>query len=450
MLEAAVLPQRPWAPVRAAPSGAPARSAPAPLRAPPAREPERLQPPASDGSPRGAPQLGPAAQAALGAALGLQDSASSAPQDVAAAAILSECIYKSVDRGPASACKASALLEQLVPPGLGVRLHSLQFSPPGQPQRYLLAEAGDALFVALLGSKLPADLLANADWKQVPFLGATAHRRGAAVNVQRPWGYLRRVDGLPLVQLHRLAAARGQRLVFTGHSLGGAVAVLATLRLLSQLPPSQHASVQAIGFAVPPVGGAGLAAAVQAQQWEERLLSYYLPEDWLPLPQLAAAPCPPRQQPRAEQQAWQRELRWLEPAAAAAWAAAADAAPSAAGGAPATTPVPLERRAVLLGILAAAAALAASLLSQAGQRVATRAAYQHVGRVLGLPHEAALPDAAALLRAAAAGSWAASGDDALVPLEVRGPLRHHRMVTYRNRLLALKHSVLQAAPCDRP
>lgn len=198
-----------------------------------------------------------------------------------------------------------------------------------------MAEAGDALYVSFLGTKNPADLLTNLDLKRVPFLpsapAAAAHRcacapgtacrallpaphccwlgaisvggathraaltgaaaRNMAVHMTRerttkPWtflrrrGYLKRVDGLPIRQLYSLAAAQGKRLVLTGHSLGGGVAVLAALRLLAELPPSLHDTVRVIGFATPPVGNAQLAAAVRAQGWDRNIVSYTLPEDW--------------------------------------------------------------------------------------------------------------------------------------------------------------------------
>ena len=75
-------------------------------------------------------------------------------------------------------------------------------------------------------------------------------------------------------------AAKGKRLVFTGHSLGGGIACLAAIRLLSMLPPPLHGSVSAIGFATPPLGNQALAEAVRARGWDSQILSYTLPEDW--------------------------------------------------------------------------------------------------------------------------------------------------------------------------
>lgn len=212
------------------------------------------------------------AHAALRAALGASDAL--ALQDISACTILSEAVYKAVDHGQQAAAVAVRRLEAMVPLTIGLRLRHLSFSPDSQRQRYLMAEADDAIYVSFLGTKFGSDMLTNLDLKRVALLdapGAAAHR-----------GYLRRVDALPISQLFALAAAQGKRLVLTGHSMCGAVAVLAALRLLSRLPPELHSSVKAIGFATPPLGNAALAAAVRARGWKCNIISYTLPEDWVP------------------------------------------------------------------------------------------------------------------------------------------------------------------------
>ena len=89
-------------------------------------------------------------------------------------------------------------------------------------------------------------------------------------------------------------------------------------------------------------------------------------------------------------------------------------------------------------------AVVVSFVTRAGQHVMAAAlalpqrlvSFHHIGRQVYLtagsepaPHPPAL-----------------TAHDPLVPLVVWGPLRHHRMVTIRARLLALKHLALQAAP----
>ena len=67
-----------------------------------------------------------------------------------------------------------------------------------------------------------------------------------------------------------------------GHSLGGAVATLAGIRLLDALPTELHDTVSVVGFAVPPLGNAALAAAAEEAGWARRIHNYRLPEDFVP------------------------------------------------------------------------------------------------------------------------------------------------------------------------
>lgn len=60
---------------------------------------------------------------------------------------------------------------------------------------------------------------------------ATAHR-----------GFLARANAIDVAGLYALARRRGKRLVLCGHSLGGAVAKLCTLKLLRQLPSLEVAN----------------------------------------------------------------------------------------------------------------------------------------------------------------------------------------------------------------
>ena len=62
-----------------------------------------------------------------------------------------------------------------------------------------------------------------------------------------------------------------------GHSLGGAVATLSAIRLLSMLPKYLHSTVACIGFATPPVGNQALADAVELAGWDECITNYVLP-----------------------------------------------------------------------------------------------------------------------------------------------------------------------------
>ena len=62
-----------------------------------------------------------------------------------------------------------------------------------------------------------------------------------------------------------------------GHSLGGAVAALTTLRLLRQLPPGAAADVRCVSFAAPAIGNARLQAYVRERGWERHFSNLLVP-----------------------------------------------------------------------------------------------------------------------------------------------------------------------------
>lgn len=64
--------------------------------------------------------------------------------------------------------------------------------------------------------------------------------------------------------------------------MGGAVATLCALRLLSQLPSELHYTVRAVGFATPPFANEACQELAAKQGWAARLTHYMLPEDWVP------------------------------------------------------------------------------------------------------------------------------------------------------------------------
>ncbi|PSC69406.1 cytochrome P450, partial [Micractinium conductrix] len=219
-------------------------------------------------------------------------------QDVFSALVLCEAIYRCQDFGPDMGELAVSKLQKQVPGA--PRLRAVQWSPPNQEQQYVVAETADALVVAFLGTKRPADHLVNLRLRHTPlktsaaasypstaaaatlasFDAADAARSGAAPAAHS--GYLRRAAAVPAEQLYALARVQGKRLVLAGHSLGGAVATLCALRLLDALPTEAHAAVSAVAFAAPPVGNAALAEAAAAAGWSRRVTNYLLPEDWVP------------------------------------------------------------------------------------------------------------------------------------------------------------------------
>lgn len=69
-----------------------------------------------------------------------------------------------------------------------------------------------------------------------------------------------------------------------GHSLGGSVAQLCTLRLLSQLPEEAKPSVRCITFACPAVGNPALSSFVQERGWDSCFQNLLIPGAALLLP----------------------------------------------------------------------------------------------------------------------------------------------------------------------
>jgi hypothetical protein len=187
---------------------------------------------------------------------------------------LSEIVYKGQDVGHEVAEQAMRQLEALLP--VDVKLSNLLWGRAGKHQVYIVAETADVMYCAFLGTKSPRDILTSFNYKgnkkYLPELG----------NAKLHQGYVARAAAVPAEQLWRLATARGQRLVFTGHSMGGAIAHLCTLRLLSQLPEDLHHTVRSIGFATPLLGEAAVAEAITQKGWHKALKNYLVPEDWVP------------------------------------------------------------------------------------------------------------------------------------------------------------------------
>ena len=90
-------------------------------------------------------------------------------------------------------------------------------------------------------------------------------------------GFLQRARAINIEQLHQLAASSGRRLVLCGHSLGGAVAKISTLRLLRDLPEWPAPRVKCICFATPAIGNAALADLVKSAGWASYFRTYFLP-----------------------------------------------------------------------------------------------------------------------------------------------------------------------------
>ncbi|XP_057780982.1 uncharacterized protein LOC130999469 isoform X2 [Salvia miltiorrhiza] len=97
-------------------------------------------------------------------------------------------------------------------------------------------------------------------------------------------GFMARAKGIPALELYRLAQKKRRKLVLCGHSLGGAVAVLATLAILRVIAvtSTEKIQVKCITFSQPPVGNAALRDYVNGKGWHHYFKTYCIPEDLVP------------------------------------------------------------------------------------------------------------------------------------------------------------------------
>ncbi|XP_051143282.1 uncharacterized protein LOC127259746 isoform X2 [Andrographis paniculata] len=99
-------------------------------------------------------------------------------------------------------------------------------------------------------------------------------------------GFMARAKGIPALELYRLAQKKRRKLVLCGHSLGGAVAVLATLAILRVISftskEADRVPVKCITFSQPPVGNAALRDYVNGKGWQHYFRTYCIPEDLVP------------------------------------------------------------------------------------------------------------------------------------------------------------------------
>ncbi|PIA35853.1 hypothetical protein AQUCO_03400030v1 [Aquilegia coerulea] len=232
-------------------------------------------------------------------------------QDILCCMVLSECVYKPATEIIRVVNKFKADFG-----GQVVSLERVQPSLDHVSHRYLLAETGDTLFASFIGTKQYKDIFADANILQ----GAIFHEevseeieenestdsdqvegQGLGKSLQtksnkpkhksKPAahrGFLARAKGIPALELYRLAQKKNRKLVLCGHSLGGAVAALATLAILrvvaASSSPKENKKVQVkcITFSQPPVGNAALKDYVHKKGWRHYFKTYCIPEDLVP------------------------------------------------------------------------------------------------------------------------------------------------------------------------
>jgi hypothetical protein len=157
-------------------------------------------------------------------------------QDVLASLLLSECVYKAVDKGPTAAIHALTLLRDQFPSRM-VHLDAAQYCRRQVAHKYMLATGGGALYAAFMGSKELRDLLTDVTAVQRSLQWASAGIEEALENnsssttaaaaaaaavqavIESPavhGGFLNRADGVPVESLYHLARQKNLRLVLCG------------------------------------------------------------------------------------------------------------------------------------------------------------------------------------------------------------------------------------------
>lgn len=237
-------------------------------------------------------------------------------QDILCCMVLSECVYKK----PVIEIVRAVNKFKADFGGQIVSLERVQPSSDHVPHRYLLAEAGDTLFASFIGTKQYKDVMTDANILQGAIfhedaiedmegieLGESKQAKEQKGNGENRWnplekprqlkdkpkpaahrGFLARAKGIPALELYRLAQKKKRKLVLCGHSLGGAVAALATLAILrvvaasSSLKENDKVQVKCITFSQPPVGNAALRDYVNRKGWQHYFKSYCIPEDLVP------------------------------------------------------------------------------------------------------------------------------------------------------------------------
>ncbi|KDP45262.1 hypothetical protein JCGZ_15127 [Jatropha curcas] len=237
-------------------------------------------------------------------------------QEILCCMVLSECVYKR----PATEMVRAVNKFKADFGGQVVSLERVQPSSDHVPHRYLLAEAGDTLFASFIGTKQYKDVVTDVNILQ----GAIFHedamvatqmealessqcesQKANGEGQRHPLepkpkqmkdqpkpaahrGFLARAEGIPALELYRLAKKKNRKLVLCGHSLGGAVAALATLAILRVIAASspskedEKIQVKCITFSQPPVGNAALRDYVHEKGWQHYFKSYCIPEDLVP------------------------------------------------------------------------------------------------------------------------------------------------------------------------
>ena len=229
----------------------------------------------------------------LAQALRLEDS--DLVHKVFCAMVLSEAVYKQNDE---EVIRFVQLTNGMLPWTLPAnKLTELQFSSDWASQRCVVTESGGCLFVCFRGTKVNRDFITDLNVFFDPvfenYSNGEAGEKSAAGKPSKAdtpcahRGFLFRAKQVPILWFYKIAKTKGLKLIFTGHSLGGAVAALATIRLLRWLDLHgkkwDASNVSCISFAAPAMGNLALQKYATSQHWDDLIYNYTLQEDFVPI-----------------------------------------------------------------------------------------------------------------------------------------------------------------------
>ena len=205
------------------------------------------------------------------------------------ALVLSEVVYKQLEEE--IHLIVSTVHEKLPWKVSGNKIRELQFSSHWASQRCVVTQSGGTLFVCFRGTKARRDIWTDLNvfleraLDDDPEAEVSKSRREKFLTPCAHRGFLFRAKAVPITWFYRLAKERGLRLVFCGHSLGGAVATLATVRLLHHLQKcgKENTGITCIAFGSPAVGNPALRKFVKKQHWNAHIYNYTLKEDFVPV-----------------------------------------------------------------------------------------------------------------------------------------------------------------------
>ncbi|KAI8475644.1 MAG: hypothetical protein J3K34DRAFT_41396 [Monoraphidium minutum] len=181
------------------------------------------------------------------------------PQDLQHATALCEAVYSQDD---AAARRELDELAGLMGMGPGTALSRVTLHDAAG-QRYIVGHAPHTMYVGFQGTKHVRDWVANLSFRHSTMWNADDSAKPPAAH----GGFSGRSVAVPLEELYEQALSAGKRMVLCGHSLGGAVALLCTIKLLRiwaarQLGGSYAAEGGGVREAV--VGAPGAGGGAQA------------------------------------------------------------------------------------------------------------------------------------------------------------------------------------------